>query len=58
LVLSAASGGERQRSSIGSSTGNSDKAQCKGTPAYLEPNSNTMQKPIEGLSALAKFSAK
>jgi hypothetical protein len=52
-ALSAASGGERQRKSASSDTGYSEKAQCTGTPAYLEPNSNTLQKPIGGLSALA-----
>jgi hypothetical protein len=25
------------------------------TPTYLQPNKNTMQKPIEGLPALALF---
>jgi hypothetical protein len=53
-ALSAASGGERQRSSVGSDTGYSEKAQCTGKPAYLEPNSNSMQKPIGGLLALLK----
>ena len=32
-------------------TGYSDKAQCTGKPAYLEPNSDTMQEPIGGLLA-------
>jgi hypothetical protein len=54
LILSAASGGERQRKSASSDTGYSEKAQRTGTPAYLEPNSNGMQKPIGGLLALLK----
>ena len=54
LVLSAALGGERQRSSVGFDTGYSEKAHCIGKPAYLEPNSNSMQKPIEGSILLLK----
>jgi hypothetical protein len=41
-------GGETQQTSLNSSTGYSDKAKGTGKPAYLEPNSNSMQKPIEG----------
>jgi len=51
LVLSAAWGGERQRSSLSIVSGYSARAQCTGNNAYLEPNRNRMQKPIEGLSA-------
>jgi len=47
LVLSAALGGERQRISLSIVSGYSAKLQC----TYLEPNSNSMQKPIGGLSA-------
>jgi hypothetical protein len=48
LVLSAAQGGERQRSSLSFDTGYSAKAHCIGTPSYLEPNSGSLQKPIGG----------
>jgi hypothetical protein len=43
-------GGENQKSKALLNTGYSDKAQCTGKPAYLKPNSNSMQKPIGGLS--------
>jgi hypothetical protein len=49
-------GGENQRGSLNRITGYSEKAQCTGNPAYLEPNSQSMQKPIGGRSLLA-FSA-
>jgi len=31
---------------------------ANGNPAYLQPNSNSMQKPVGGLSVLALFSTK
>jgi hypothetical protein len=34
------------------------KAQCTGNPAYLEPNRDSLQKPIGGLSVLALFTTK
>jgi len=49
-------GGENQQGSLIKVTGYSVTAHCTGKPAYLEPNSNSMQKPIGGLSVLA-FSA-
>jgi len=58
LVLSAAQGGERQRSSLSFDTGCSAKAHCIGTPSYLEPNSGSLQKPIEGLSVMAASATK
>ena len=45
-------GGEIQRSSLTHDTGYSETAQCTGTPSYLEPNSQSMLKTIEGLSLL------
>ena len=42
-------GGERHRESVSHVTGYSAKAQCTGNPAYLEPNSQSLQKPIEGV---------
>ena len=45
-------GGGSQKGSLNRFTGYSVKAQCTGEPAYLEPNSECMQKPIEGLSAV------
>ena len=54
LVLSAAQGGERQRSSLSFDTGYSAEAHCIGTPSYLEPNSGSLQKPIEGSILLLK----
>jgi len=48
-------GGESQKASLNQVTGYSKKAQRKGNPAYLEPNSSRMQKPIEGRSVLALF---
>ena len=47
-------GGENRQTSLNQGTGYSSKAKCTGTPAYLEPNSNGMQKPIGGLSVLAE----
>jgi hypothetical protein len=35
--------------------GYSAKSPMHTPPAYLEPNRNAMQKPIEGLSALALY---
>jgi len=46
-------GGEIQQTSLNRNMGYSDKAHCTGNPAYLEPNSNSMQKPIEGLRETA-----
>jgi hypothetical protein len=43
-------GGESQRARLNQVTGYSMKAQCTGKPAYLEPNRDSMQKPIGGLS--------
>jgi hypothetical protein len=45
-------GGENQQTSLNSSTGYSVEAECTGKPAYLEPNSNSMQKPIGGRSRI------
>ena len=39
-----------QRGDGVSCSGYSDKAQRTGNHAYLEPNSSSMQKPVEGLS--------
>jgi len=47
-------GGENQQGSLIKVTGYSVTAHCTGKPAYLEPNSNSMQKPIGGLLALLK----
>ena len=45
-------GGENQRSSLIISSGYSNKAQFIGKPpSYLEPNSGSLQKPIEGVYA-------
>jgi len=44
-------GGGRQRGSLNRVTGYSVTARYTDEPAYLEPNSECMQKPIEGLSA-------
>ena len=44
-------GGEIQQTSLNSSMGYSVKARMHRKPrAYLEPNSNRLQKPIGGLS--------
>jgi hypothetical protein len=43
-------GGETQESNLNHISGYPAKAQCTGKPAYFEPNSQSMQKPIEGLS--------
>jgi len=43
-------GGENQQTSLNSSTGYSATTQRKGKPSYLEPNRDSMQKPIEGRS--------
>jgi hypothetical protein len=56
LVLSAASGGERQRSSVGFDMGYSETAQYIGTRSYLEPNSGSLQKTIEGVYPYWSFS--
>ena len=42
-------GGERQRSRVCSVLGCSVKAHCTGKSSYLEPNRDTMQKPIGGV---------
>jgi hypothetical protein len=51
-------GGERQRSSLNLDPGYSAKAHCKGNQTYLEPNSDSLHKPIGGLSVLAAFAVK
>jgi hypothetical protein len=51
-------GGENQRSSINHVMGYSEKAQCTGKQAYLEPNRNSLQKPIGGRSVFAFSAAK
>jgi hypothetical protein len=56
LVLSAAQGGERQRSSLSLHTGYSAEAHCIGTPSYLPPNSRSLQKPIDGVYPYWRFS--
>jgi hypothetical protein len=43
-------GGDSKGSSVNRNTGYSTKAQCTGKPAYLEPNRDSLQKPIGGLS--------
>jgi hypothetical protein len=48
------SGGENQQVSLNHTTRYSIKAHRKGT-AYLEPNSDSLQKPIEGLSTALPF---
>jgi len=42
-----------QRGIAVSCSGYSENAQRKGTPSYLEPNSDSLQKPIEGGLVLA-----
>jgi hypothetical protein len=44
-------GGEVERGSLTQFSGYSVNAQCIGKRSYLEPNSGSMQKPIEGLLA-------
>jgi hypothetical protein len=44
-------GGDLERGSLTHFSGYSTKAQCTGKPAYLEPNRDSLQKPIGGLSA-------
>jgi hypothetical protein len=51
-------GGENQQTSLNHSKGYSIKAQLTGNPAYLEPNSDSMQKPIEGPSIGYRFNQK
>ena len=46
-------GGESQKNKALLNTGYSDKAHCTGKPAYQEPNRNSMQKPVGGLSQTA-----
>jgi hypothetical protein len=53
LFLVKSMGGESQKASLNQVTGYSKKAQRTGNPAYLPPNSQPMQKPVEGLSAQA-----
>jgi hypothetical protein len=43
-------GGENQQNSLNQGAGYSSKAECTGAPAYLKPNSQSMQKPVGGLS--------
>ena len=45
-------GGDFQKGSLNHVTGYSATAQCTGKPSYLEPNSQSMQKTIEGLLVL------
>jgi hypothetical protein len=47
-------GGESQRSSLTSFGASSAKAQCKGKPAYLQPNSQSMHRTIEGVYPAAE----
>ena len=49
VSLSVASGGELGRGSSDSVSGYA-KAHCIGKPSYLEPNRDSLQLPIEGLS--------
>jgi len=42
-------GGEIQRSSLNHDTGYSTTAQCTGKRSYLEPNSQSLHVPIEGV---------
>jgi len=42
-------GGENQQSSLNFSSGYSKSAQCIGKSRYLEPNSQSMQKTVEGV---------
>jgi hypothetical protein len=42
-------GGESQKASLNQVTGYSTYAHCIGKPSYLEPNSGSLQKPIEGV---------
>ena len=51
-------GGERKDSKGLLYVGCSVYAQSIGKPAYLEPNSGSLQKPIEGLSLLALSATK
>jgi hypothetical protein len=44
-------GGESQKASLNQVTGYSTYAHCIGKPSYLEPNSGSLQKPIEGVYA-------
>ena len=49
-------GGESQKSKALLNAGYSDKAQCTGnTPSYLEPNSQSLQKTIEGVYRVSAF---
>jgi hypothetical protein len=48
-------GGETQQTSLNQGTGYSNKAKRTISQAYLELNSNSMQKPVGGLSVLADF---
>ena len=47
-------GGEKQKSSLTHEQGYSEKAQCIGKPSYLESNSGSLQKPIEGRVAIGE----
>ena len=48
-------GGENQRGSIIHDTGYSEKAQCTGNQrSYLEPITNSMHEPIEGVYRVTK----
>jgi len=49
-------GGESQKSKVLLYVGCSIYAQFIGKPSYLEPNSRSMQKPIEGVYPYWRFS--
>ena len=51
-------GGEIQRDILTNNTGYSATAQRIGKPSYLEPNRQSMQKPIEGRVVLPAASTK
>jgi hypothetical protein len=51
-------GGESQKASLNHVTSYSTYAQYIGKPAYLDPNRDTMQKPIGGLPVMALFTTK
>jgi len=48
-------GGAKQQSSLNRSTGYSVKAKSTEKPSYLDPNSGSLQKPIEGRSCIGAF---
>jgi len=55
LGLSAVLGGERQRSSVDSSSGYSESS-LHWNSSYLEPISQSMQKKVEGVYRIGVFS--